>query len=201
MASTHGRFAIIGWGSLIWDMDGLERHVTGDWAMGAGPALPLEFSRVSAKRLGGLAVCIDPEHGVDCPSHVIASRRGCLLRAAVDLARRERAPIRRIGIAWPRHGMLRSHVPGIGERFAAWCEASGWEGAVWTDLDRNFEAEKREPFGVPAAERHLAGLTGASRVEAVRYIEEAPRATDTPLRRHLAAQPWWQAAVREVLGR
>ncbi|MEM8819630.1 MAG: hypothetical protein AAGE90_08900, partial [Pseudomonadota bacterium] len=80
MISTSGRFAIIGWGSLIWDMDGLERHVTGDWAMSAGPALPLEFSRVSAKRLGGLAVCIDPEHGVDCPSHVIASRRGCLLR-------------------------------------------------------------------------------------------------------------------------
>ncbi|MEM7496681.1 MAG: hypothetical protein AAF371_01660 [Pseudomonadota bacterium] len=189
------RFAVIGWGSLIWDMDGLERRVTGGWQMGAGPPLPLEFSRVSAKRLGGLVVCIDPDHGVPCPTHAIASNRGCLLRAAVDLARRERASLRRIGVACAGASVLRSRLPGLAEEVAAWCRAAGWAGAVWTDLDANFAAEKGEPFSIPAAERHLVGLAGASRIEAVRYIEEAPVATDTPLRRHLAAQPWWRQAA------
>ncbi|MEO0428740.1 MAG: hypothetical protein AAF160_14995 [Pseudomonadota bacterium] len=189
------RFAIIGWGSLIWDMDGLDRHVDGAWRMGAGPVLPLEFSRVSAKRLGGLAVCIDPDHGARCPTHAITSVRGAIDAVIDDLATRERTAPERIGVAMADDGALRSRLPGIAEAVAGWCRIGGWDGAVWTDLDANFADEKGEPFSIPAAERHLAGLSGASHVEAVRYIEEAPRATDTPLRRHLARQSWWRAAA------
>ncbi|SVC10487.1 uncharacterized protein METZ01_LOCUS263341, partial [marine metagenome] len=36
--------AIIGWGSLLWDLDNLTPFVQGDWAINAGPRLPLEFS-------------------------------------------------------------------------------------------------------------------------------------------------------------
>ena len=42
--------AIIGWGSLLWDLDNLTPFVQGDWAINAGPRLPLEFSLVSRKR-------------------------------------------------------------------------------------------------------------------------------------------------------
>ncbi|MEL6481178.1 MAG: hypothetical protein AAFQ75_06980 [Pseudomonadota bacterium] len=196
-----GRYAIIGWGSLIWDMDGLERHVAGDWRMRAGPSLPLEFSRVSAKRLGGLAVCIDPEHGARCPTHVIASIRTSLDDVIADLAARERTAPERIGIAAPGAGLQRSRLPGVAEAIAGWCAGAGWAGAVWTDLDANFASEKGEAFSIPAAERHLAGLNGPSHVEAVRYIEEAPVTTDTPLRRHLAQQAWWRAAAAALPGR
>ncbi|MEM8597347.1 MAG: hypothetical protein AAGF76_12885, partial [Pseudomonadota bacterium] len=65
------RYAIIGWGSLLWDMDGLEPYVSGAWMLRAGPRLPLEFSRVSPKRLMGLAVCIDPVEGTPCPTHAV----------------------------------------------------------------------------------------------------------------------------------
>lgn len=42
-------FAVIGFGSLIWDLDDLAPRVEGQWTLYAGPRLPLEFSLVSAK--------------------------------------------------------------------------------------------------------------------------------------------------------
>ena len=38
------RYAVLGWGSLLWDLDDLAPKVTGDWHMLAGPALPMEFA-------------------------------------------------------------------------------------------------------------------------------------------------------------
>ena len=69
------RIAILGWGSLIWDIEILAPHVTGAWQMSGGPDLPMEFSRVSAKRKMGLAVCLDPQDGALCPTHAIRSTR------------------------------------------------------------------------------------------------------------------------------
>jgi len=66
-------FAVIGYGSLIWDLDDLAPHVEGQWTLYAGPRLPLEFSLVSAKRRRGLALVIDHEHGQSCPSCIINS--------------------------------------------------------------------------------------------------------------------------------
>ena len=61
MGGDVSRYAIIGWGSLIWDLESLEPHVRGDWSMGAGPRLPMEFTRVSPKRKRALVVCLDAE--------------------------------------------------------------------------------------------------------------------------------------------
>ncbi|MEO1001415.1 MAG: hypothetical protein AAFW69_12565 [Pseudomonadota bacterium] len=182
--------AILGWGSLIWDLEILEPHVAGGWAMGAGPALPLEFSRVSPKRKRALAVCIDGAAGAACPTNVIASARGGLSEAAADLAARERAPGEMIG-AVGRDGVRQGRSE-IAEIVGAWCAAMGWAGAVWTDLRPNFATETGVSFTVEAGRSYLQTLTGESLAEAHRYIESAPAATDTPLRRHLAACDWWQ---------
>ncbi|MEM6358340.1 MAG: hypothetical protein AAF844_21990 [Pseudomonadota bacterium] len=193
--------AIIGWGSLIWDLDDLAPRVEGGWAMGAGPALPLEFSRVSAKRLGALAVCIDADHGTDCETHVIRSTRRSLGRAIVDLALRERASPARIGavlVGRRDRAQAQGRSASVVERVAQWCLDQGLEGAVWTDLDANFREKTGESFSIARAEAYLAALQGASRAEAVRYIEHAPPATDTALRRHLSAQPWWRAAAKKA---
>lgn len=188
-----GRIAIIGWGSLIWDLDDLAPKVAGGWAMGAGPRLPLEFSRISPKRLRSLVVVIDPDHGADCPSHAIASTRDDIHAAAEDLRARERAgAIAQIGAVCAVSGFSRSTHPAIAARVADWCAQSGARGAVWTDLPRNFEAETGQPFGVAAGLDYLRGLTGVSAAEARRYIDGAPAATDTPLRRSLASAPWWR---------
>lgn len=193
------RVAVLGWGSLVWDLEILAPHVEGPWAMGAGPALPLEFSRLSPKRRMGLVVCIDPDLGVPCPTHAIASRRTNLLETRDDLALRERAPQALIGWACARTGRAEGRAA---EAVLAWCAATGAAGAVWTDLRPNWADHHPEtPFSLAAAEAYLLGLSGESRDEAVRYIASAPAETDTPLRRHLAAQGWWRAEVARVLSR
>jgi hypothetical protein len=193
-----GRYAIIGWGSLIWDLETLGDHVRGGWALGAGPRLPLEFSRISHKRKGALAVCLDPEHGVGCATNAIRSARGRIEAAIEDLARRERAPVERIGALCLESGQAQGSKPEVAEAVRRWCEARGWAGAVWTDLPSNFAEELGTPFSVPRALAYLRALGGESRDEAVRYIEQAPPATDTPLRRALAAADWWVAEARRL---
>ena len=73
------RIAILGWGSLIWDLEILAPHVAGDWLMEAGPSLPMEFSRISPKRKLGLVVCLDPVVGVECTTNVVESTKSDIL--------------------------------------------------------------------------------------------------------------------------
>ena len=191
-------YAILGWGSLIWDLENLTPHVRGDWAMGAGPALPMEFTRVSPKRKRALVVCLDAVHGVGCATNAIASAKDGFGAVVTDLARRERAPEERIGAVCLARGHARGTSPEVVEGVRRWCLAEGWAGAVWTDLPSNFEDNLGEVFSVPRAISYLRGLTGDSLDEAVRYIEKAPLATDTPLRRALANDDWWCAEARRL---
>lgn len=190
-------YAILGWGSLIWDLEILAPHVDLPWQMGAGPLLPMEFTRISPKRKLGLAVCVDERHGVACPTHAIASRRDSLDAAMTDLAARERAPVNLVGgvcMATRRH-LGRS---AIADRVSDWCTATGWQGAVWTDLRPNYAETRGNEFSVDDAVAYLASLRGESLNEAVRYIENAPEQTDTPLRRTLAGLAWWRSEAARV---
>ncbi|HUF87169.1 MAG TPA: hypothetical protein VMM59_07280 [Thermohalobaculum sp.] len=192
------RYAIIGWGSLIWDLEVLAEQVRGGWAMGAGPRLPMEFTRVSPKRKRALVVCLDAEHGVGCTTNAIRSGRARIEGVIEDLARRERAPIAHIGALCLRSGHVQGGKPEVADTVRRWCAAGGWAGAVWTDLPSNFVEELGAPFSVPRGLGYLRTLAGDSLDEAVRYIEQAPPATDTPLRRALAADGWWSAEARRL---
>ena len=191
-----GRYAVIGWGSLIWDLEILTPHVETPWMMEAGPQLPMEFSRISAKRKMGLAVCLDSSMGDPCPTHVIPSTRETLVEAIDDLAARERAPFDRIGGVClntdARQG--RRHFSDL---VANWCEEHGWQGAVWTDLASNFQVLRNLPFSVARATEYLRSLQGESLNEAVRYIANAPGTTNTRLRRALESDPWWLERMAE----
>ncbi len=186
-----GRIVILGWGSLLWDLDDLAPKVEGNWALRAGPRLPMEFSRISPKRRLSLVVCLDPEHGVGCATHAIGSRRTTVAEARADLAARERAPRDRIGwveASGPGEGRMPEVVAAVG----GWCAAQGWSGAVWTDLEPNFAATTGRAFSVAEGLAYLRTLQGESLSEARRYIRSAPAATRTPLRRALARNPWWR---------
>ena len=185
------QIAILGWGSLIWDLDDLAAKVSGPWQIRAGPRLPMEFSRVSAKRLQALAVCLDPEHGVACPTHAIRSIRTDVESTAEDLAARERAPISRIGWA-TADGSGESRMPEVALKVTAWCAAEGWDAAVWTDLEPNFTVATGRDFSVAEGLAYLRTLRGESLAEAHRYIRRAPAATRTPLRRALTRDQWWR---------
>lgn len=191
-------YAILGWGSLIWDLENLAPHVQGDWAMRTGPALPMEFTRVSAKRKQALAVCLDVVHGVGCVTNAIASVRDEVASVVKDLARRERAQMHHIGAVCLASGHANGTSPEIVAGVRHWCQSAGWAGAVWTDLPSNFADHLGEVFSIPRAIAYLRSLTGDSRDEAVRYIEQAPAATDTPLRRALGEDEWWLAEARRL---
>ena len=184
------KIAVIGWGSLIWDIEILAPHVRGDWQMEAGPRLPMEFSRVSPKRKLGLAVCLDPAVGVLCKTHVIRSARSGIHAAMEDLRARERAPEGLIGAyhASFQHGRM----PEVVARVRDWCKAGGWDGAVWTDLEPNFEDSTGRIFSVAEGIWYLKTLRGESLEEAFNYIQNAPAQTATPLRAALAKDAWWQ---------
>jgi hypothetical protein len=185
------RIAILGWGSLLWDLDDLGPHVTGGWVTRGGPRLPMEFSRISPKRRMGLVVALDPAAGRLCATHAIRSARDDPAEARADLARRERAPVERIG--WARaDGAAEGRLPAVTEAVVAWCREAGVDAAVWTDLEPNFAAVAGAPFNVAAGIEWLRGLEDASLAEAHRYIRNAPASTRTPLRRALARDPWWR---------
>ena len=70
--------------------------------------------------------------------------------------------------------------------------------AVGPRQDVDFEDHLGEAFTVPRALAYLRTLAGESLNEAVRYIENAPAATDTPLRRVLAEDAWWRGEARRL---
>lgn len=185
------RIAILGWGSLIWDLENLTPHTTGNWMMEAGPRLPMEFSRISPKRKMGLVVCLDPLHGVECVTHAIQSIRGDVAQTVDDLAARERAPLDLIG-AVNAHGLQKGRMPEVCQAVANWCDAHGWDGAVWTDLEPNFVDHTGQAFSLQAGHAYLQTLSGESLVEAFNYIQSAPSQTRTPMRTVLENDPWWR---------
>ena len=184
-------FVVIGYGSLIWDLDDLAPHVEGQWTHYGGPWLPLEFSLISAKRRRGLALVIDHEHGQSCPSCIIRSNRNTIEKVVQDLAARERTSDQNIGFIERNSGAARSRSVTTLAAIRNWLSDTDYSGAVWTDGASNFEHFLGIEFSVATAVAHLHSLNGESAAEAKRYITLAPEKVDTPLRRTLSVQPWW----------
>lgn len=189
------KVAIIGWGSLLWDLDDLAPHVRGDWAVDQGPELPLEFVRISPKRLDALTVVIDRDHGVTCGTSYRLSQRSDVVEAAANLAARERTTPENIGYVCRATGRRQSRTPETVERVAAWLAAEGLDAAAWTDIPGNFRERTGRMFTIDAAISYLRTLPAASLTEAKRYIDSAPAAVDTPLRRALSGHDWWRAVA------
>jgi len=185
------KIAVIGFGSLLWDLDDLAPKVSGEWKMYEGPVLPLEFSLVSRKRHYALALVIDYGDGAPCPTCVIDSVRSEIGAAIVDLANRERMEPTNIGFVDRNTGESRSHREETRNTFWNWIEDRNYDGAVWTDGERNFEALTGRAFSLQTAQDHLRSLQGMSLEEARRYIRNAPARVETPLRRALENSPWW----------
>jgi hypothetical protein len=183
------RIAIIGWGSLLWDLDDLEPHVTGDWYVDQGPTLPIEFALVSHKRNRALAAVIDHSVGEHVTASVIESSKDSLPEALVDLARRERCDEQHIGAVHRANGFTRAKLRQTLALVEEWLHTTHYDGAVWTDIETNFEVHTGEPFTVSTAVDYLKNLSGESLREAKRYIENAP--VSTPLRRRLQDEDWW----------
>ena len=135
--SIRGHYAVLGYGSLIWDLDDLAPHVQLPWAMGGGPLMPMEFSRVSPKRKMGLVVVLDADNGELCPTHAIASVRSDIHSVAEDLKNREHASsIKQIGALcmeseFVRSGSSRNRTARKTVVHGFWCTRRSMDGFAW----------------------------------------------------------------------
>ena len=182
------RIAIVGYGSLIWDLDNLAPHVTGQWSLGTGPKMPVEFSRISPKRKMGLVLVVDQTLNHQCQTNIIESSRSNLQHTINDLAARERCDAEMIG----HLDMNGNGLHGF-SYVEEWLERSSFDGVVWTALPGNYHSHTGRAFSHHNARDYLRTLKRDALVEAWRYIEFAPEVTATPFRQFLAEDPFWQS--------
>lgn len=183
------RIAVLGWGSLVWQP--VNAH--GDVAVHPpwhhdGPALPVEFARISAD--GRLTLVVLPGYSHRSPVLWARSRLESLPAARSALAARETgSPLERI------HGITRSGRP-LGEpdpRVVApvrsWLEERPLGAVIWTGLPpgERWAAGRVEGFSEDGALAYAAGLSGEARRRAAEYVRRAPPQINTPLRRRLQA--------------
>jgi hypothetical protein len=175
------RIAILGWGSLIWNPNGLA--MTGDWQRG-GLVLPIEFSRVSSD--GRLTLVIDPQNGVEITTRYALSSRDSLNEAVEDLRRREGTTAKRIGFI----SSTNDEVPNdpVIKLIVSWASRVGMDAVVWTALTSNFEEKTGNTFSVANAMDYLKGLSGQTQQLALDYIRRAPEEVNTAVRRAVIAE-------------
>jgi len=184
------KIAVLAWGSLIWDPRTLE--VAAPFKAG-GPNLPIEFCRISKNRR--LTLVIDEAYGTLCGTYLAPSRFEDLEAARANLrVREEMSSVAGVGyalVSGERSARALELHPHATETIADWAAADGYDAAIWTALESNFEREAAEPFSVNAAQRFLEDLERndfAAFERALDYIRRAPEATQTPLRERVAAQ-------------
>ncbi len=190
------KIAILGWGSLLWDVRPEFDRWHGPW-QGGGPAVKLEFSRISRSRSGVLTLVIDPCNGAGCSVAFALSTRTHAEKARDDLRQREGTSWSNIGYVSFADGHKHYRDGESGAAITAWGAANCLDAVVWTDLPGNFEDTIR-PFSVATVIAYLQRLDPAGRQQAIEYIHRAPGFVQTPLRTALAAEPWFVAAASQT---
>jgi hypothetical protein len=188
--------AVLAWGSLVWDPRELK---TAAKFAPNGPLLPIEFCRVSKD--GRLTLAIDETFGDVCTTYSAPSAFADRDAAIENLRKREGTIASEIGFVEPASGrqsdVAMERHPQAVATIAAWAEASGYDAAIWTALESNFDDWDRagEPFSVTAAIRYLEALKkkdAEAFARALEYIRKAPAEVETPVR-DAVAKHWPQA--------
>ncbi|KAB2676666.1 MULTISPECIES: hypothetical protein [Hyphomicrobiales] len=186
------QIAILGWGSLIWDVRPEFDMYHDEWLLD-GPTLPLEFSRISESRKGALTLVIDTQHGAPCRAAYSLSWRSNPDDAIADLRCREGTIMKRMGFHF-RDGS-RTCAPPVPDAVAEWAAEKEYDVVVWTGLPSNFKDKTGKEFSVAEAIRHLQSLTKDGKSMAAIYVWNAPDLIRTPLRNALQVEPWFAASA------
>lgn len=177
----------LGWGSLVWDSRELPIQRT--W-FEDGPFVPVEFARQSDD--GRITLVLEP-----------TARLVRCLRAVMDATE---VPIARRALRDRENILEKNEATGIGswsvgqpspafiQALPDWAISRGVHHVVWTALRAKFNRKKQTPTQDQIV-AYLAGLTGAQRDNAERYVRLAPRQIDTVYRRHIEAALNWTASA------
>ena len=185
------RIAVISWGSLI--QTGVQRglSITGGWHTG-GPALPIEFSRVSQSgdKAGCLTLVIDERNGSIVPTHYAVCANTNLdlalanLRIVENIKPEYKYTVGYVNILHntERDFSRRKH-PIACNTIKAWAQVNRFDAVIWTSLLSNFEEKTGYPFSIETAVQYLSHLPEQIQTKAFDYIHSAPVNVVTPLRR------------------
>lgn len=177
------RIACLGWGSLVWNPDGLP--IQREWFKD-GPLISVDFLRQSEN---GRITLVLHESGTAVRSLWALMDATELAQAREDLRAREGVYMKNFERdirAWSRG----EAVPPLIAELPQWADAHGIETVVWTALAPKFGAQDI----VPTAEQvvdYLKNLTGRHREIAEQYIRLAPPQIDTAYRRRIEAALHW----------
>ena len=200
--------ACLGWGSLVWDLDGLPveklaEGEVGDWKPD-GPMVAVEFVRQSQD---GRLTLVLYNTAEPVPS-LWARMTVDTLDAAVEaLATREgpksngkRKPLskpeRDIG-RWTREQAEPKNIPGL----VVWAISRDIKHVIWTELKPKFK-NQLYPLTKDQAVAYLRKLPHAERVKAEEYVRQTPPQIDTAYRRHIVRclGPEWEVDRSDRLG-
>lgn len=174
------RIAILVWGSLYWDPRNLEK--TDEWYYD-GPVLPIEFARIS----GGnrLTLVIKPNFDF-VPTLYAVSSNNDFIAARENLQSRENTPnIENIGFINFTNNThhVRSSNVFILDILTHWNIAKKFDAIIWSDFQPRFTNAIGSPFTLENVITFLSGLSEADKVEALKYIRNAPPQITTPFRK------------------
>ena len=183
------RIACLGWGSLVWNPEGLP--IRRGW-FEDGPLLPIEFSRES----NGQRITLVLVEGVAPVRSLWA------LMSVADLAKAREALADREGMGpktrarYVGYWSLDGASAGVGsEAIAQWATTKGLEGVVWTSLPPGFKQAVEALMTPEDVVTYMEDRGAEARRSAEEYVRRAPRQMDTEVRRRLELEFGWTPVV------
>jgi len=192
--------AVLGWGSLVWcpGILGIKTKWRSD-----GPALPIEFARIS--RDGRLTLVIVPDSD-DQPTYWAFSEFHTLEEARDNL--REREGTSKLNIHYlDAAGRIAPGIPGpVRDRVREWLGVRREvEAVVWTGLPTNWLEQRGHHFTTEDAVRYLKQLelqrdrSLAVHDRAREYVRNAPKLIQTVVRRAMQREGWQDNRLSTLL--
>ena len=191
------RIAVIGWGSLIWCPGCLQ--IKTRWRSD-GPALPIEFARIS--RDGRLTLVIHPD-SLEVGTYWAVSELETLKEARQNLRLREAADLKDIH-SLTLHGRGERAIPKqVLAKIRAWLRnQDNVQAAIWTGLPSNWERERQgRKFSVEGAVQYISELerardeAKAAYDRAREYVSNAPSQIQTSVRKIIQQKKGWKDAT------
>jgi len=189
------KIAVIGWGSLIWNIGTGKRRLHllggGKWKRN-GPLLPVEYARISS---GDRLTLVLLDGAKDQPTYWAVHQSNDLGHAENNLMIRE-------GSSKPR--IIRSVTldekteDPITTQIQHWLKTTDCQAAIWTSLDSNFKEEIGPPFSTDNAIEYLKTLVrNNSETCAKDYIAKTPLQIDTDVRKQAVSKLGWLNCTEE----
>jgi len=173
------RIAVLGWGSLIWCPGQLK---IGSLWHTDGPALPIEFARISKD--GRLTLVIHAET-VEQRTFWAMMEPDELSKSVVNLADREGCNPKAIGMADVNRASSETSINDwLGQR-------TDIDAVIWTNLRTNWRDKRNCEFSCQDALAYINGLGRQKRERAEQYIRNAPSQIQTQLRALLRSTLRW----------